>query len=152
MNKKVIASEQTADGVVLRFSDGTTAEGHILVGADGAYSTIRQHLYDDFKKQGRLPASDAEPLPFSAICLVGQTNPLDPAEFPNVALEESQIQSILQKGTPYSVKRSFPSLLLFWHCGMDPLHWWLGLNEIISDTNNLSLFCSLHFLSSDALR
>ncbi|KAG0285514.1 hypothetical protein BGZ96_010253 [Linnemannia gamsii] len=102
MGKKVIASEQSKDGVRLSFADGTTAEGHILVGADGAYSTIRQHLYNQLKKEDRLPASDAEPLPFSSICLVGQTKPLDPKDFPNVSLEESQIQTILGKGTPYS--------------------------------------------------
>jgi 2-polyprenyl-6-methoxyphenol hydroxylase-like FAD-dependent oxidoreductase len=107
MGKKVIASEQSNDAVRLSFTDGTTAEGHILVGADGAYSTIRQHLYNQLKKENRLLESDAEPLPFSSICLVGQTKPLDPKDFPNVSLEESQIQTILGKGTPYSVRISF---------------------------------------------
>lgn len=113
MGKKVIASEQSKEGVRLSFADGTTAEGHILVGADGAYSTIRQHLYNQLKKEDRLLASDAEPLPFSSICLVGQTKPLDPKDFPNLSLEESQIQTILGKGTPYSVRMTSPSILRF---------------------------------------
>ncbi|KAF9905005.1 hypothetical protein EC991_002068 [Linnemannia zychae] len=103
MGKKVIASEQTEHGVSLRFSDGTTAEGHIIVGADGAYSSIRQQLYDQLKKEGRLPASDDEPLPFSSLALVGQTKPLDPSVFPNLSLEESQVITVLLKNTPYAV-------------------------------------------------
>ncbi|KAG0353471.1 hypothetical protein BGX24_007270, partial [Mortierella sp. AD032] len=102
MGKKVISSEQTNEGVILRFSDGATAEGHILVGADGAYSSIRQHMYDQLKKEGRLPVTDGEPLPFSSLVLVGQTKPLDPSVFPNLALEESQVMTVLIKDTPYA--------------------------------------------------
>lgn len=51
--------------------------GDILVGADGAYSSVRKGLYEKLKKEGRLPESDQEDLPFRCICLVGQTEPLD---------------------------------------------------------------------------
>ncbi|KAF9283545.1 hypothetical protein BGZ88_010436 [Linnemannia elongata] len=102
MGKKVVSSEQTEEGVRLSFADGTTAEGAILVGADGAYSTIRQQMYEQLKKEDRLLASDGEPLPFSTTCLVGQTKPLDPKDFPSLALPDSQVMTILGKGTPYA--------------------------------------------------
>lgn len=51
--------------------------GDILVGADGAYSSVRKGLYESLKKEGRLPESDHEDLKFRCICLVGQTEPLD---------------------------------------------------------------------------
>ncbi|KAG0284018.1 hypothetical protein BGZ96_011621 [Linnemannia gamsii] len=55
-----------------------------LVGADGAYSAVRQGLYDKLKKAGRLPPADALPLPFNSVCLVGQTRPLTAEEFPDI--------------------------------------------------------------------
>ncbi|KAF9927652.1 hypothetical protein FBU30_002991 [Linnemannia zychae] len=103
MGKSIIASEQNDNNVALHFSDGTTAEGDILVGADGAYSAIRKQLYDQLKKNGRLPPGDDEPLPFKTTCLVGQTRPLDPADFPSLNWEECQVMNILKKGSPYAV-------------------------------------------------
>ncbi|OAQ33866.1 FAD/NAD(P)-binding domain-containing protein [Linnemannia elongata AG-77] len=89
MNKKVLTTEQGGNGVLLRFSDGTEAEGDILVGADGAYSVVRQNLYETLKKENKLPATDSLPLPFSTVCIVGQTRPLTPEQFPDLGNEES---------------------------------------------------------------
>jgi len=57
--KKVLAIKQTDDGVTIHCSDKTSYEGHILVGADGAYSAVRQCLYKDLAQKNKLPASDA---------------------------------------------------------------------------------------------
>lgn len=103
MNKKVTAVTQTDDGVVLHFADNTTASGDILVGADGAYSTIRQCIYNDLRTEGRLLPSDDVPLPYSNVQLVGQTRPLDPADFPNLSISDSQFIRILGDNKPYSV-------------------------------------------------
>lgn len=102
MNKKVTAVTQTDDGVVLHFADNTTASGDILVGADGAYSTIRQCIYNDLRTEGRLLPSDDVPLPYSNVQLVGQTRPLDPADFPNLSISDSQFIRILGDNKPYS--------------------------------------------------
>lgn len=37
--------DQNADGVTARFADGTTAQGDLLVAADGLHSTVRAQLY-----------------------------------------------------------------------------------------------------------
>ncbi|KFH70619.1 hypothetical protein MVEG_03469 [Podila verticillata NRRL 6337] len=73
--------------------------GDILVGADGAYSAVRQNLYKQLKKVHKLPASDDVTLPFDCVCLVGQTVPLDPEEFPHLKENLSQANSVLGTST-----------------------------------------------------
>jgi len=43
-DKKVERVEHSDSGVAVYFSDGTSARGDILVGADGVHSPVRQHL------------------------------------------------------------------------------------------------------------
>ena len=45
--KELRRVEQRADGVVAHFADGTSAEGDVLIGADGIRSTVRQQLLPD---------------------------------------------------------------------------------------------------------
>ncbi|KAF9123043.1 hypothetical protein BGX30_001639 [Mortierella sp. GBA39] len=80
--KKVMSLEQNKEGVMIRCSDGTTYHGDILVGADGAYSGVRQALYKRMDKARILPPSDLEELNKGYICMVGTTRPLDPAKYP----------------------------------------------------------------------
>ncbi|WP_377272552.1 FAD-dependent oxidoreductase [Peterkaempfera sp. SMS 1(5)a] len=40
--KRLVTAEETGDGVVARFADGTTAEADVLIGADGIRSTVRR--------------------------------------------------------------------------------------------------------------
>ena len=103
MGKKVLSIENGGNGVMIRFSDGTEAEGDILVGADGAYSAVRQSLYAKLKKDNRLPPSDALPLPFSTVLLVAQTHPLTPEEFPDLALHECQFRKYIDTSIMYAV-------------------------------------------------
>jgi 2-polyprenyl-6-methoxyphenol hydroxylase-like FAD-dependent oxidoreductase len=103
LGKKVLTTDQGGNGVLVRFSDGTEAEGDILVGADGAYSAVRQGLYAKLKKAKKLPASDALPLPFSTVCLVAQTRPLSVEEFPDLALEECQFRNTIGTDKMYAV-------------------------------------------------
>ncbi|KAF8949566.1 hypothetical protein BGZ52_005565, partial [Haplosporangium bisporale] len=62
MNSKVVSLCQDNDGVTVQCSDGTTYRGDILIGADGAYSTVRQSLYESLEKDGKLPETDKEGL------------------------------------------------------------------------------------------
>ncbi|KAG0032018.1 hypothetical protein BGZ81_000110 [Podila clonocystis] len=103
MSKKVISVDQSNSGVTIVCADGTTAQGDILVGADGAYSGVRQSLYEKLAKDGVLPASDIEPLPFSCTALVGNTVPLDPELFPELKQEDSCNKGVLGDNRPYSL-------------------------------------------------
>ncbi|KAF9402266.1 hypothetical protein BGZ94_004980, partial [Podila epigama] len=95
LGKKILSYQQNEDQVTIHCSDGSEYDGDIVVGADGAYSAIRQQLYKEFKKKNKLPRSDDVPLPFSSVCLVGQTGVLDPEDFPDMKKDTCQFYSIL---------------------------------------------------------
>ncbi|KAF9302671.1 hypothetical protein BGZ74_005016 [Mortierella antarctica] len=90
--KKVTSILQGTNGVMIRTSDKGTYEGDILVGADGAYSAVRQSMYEKLCKEGKLPASDNKPMPFKTVALIGQTFPLSPEEFPELLREDSPFE------------------------------------------------------------
>ncbi|KAG0083717.1 hypothetical protein BGZ92_010536 [Podila epicladia] len=102
MGKKVASFIQGENGVMIRCTDNSTYDGDILVGADGAHSAVRQHMYSELKQAKKLPASDDMPLPYSYVCLVGQTEVLDPEEFPDLKLPLSQFLGIVGNDKTYS--------------------------------------------------
>ncbi|KAF9376919.1 hypothetical protein BGX21_003354 [Mortierella sp. AD011] len=102
MGKKILSFAQNHEGVMIRCSDNTSYHGDILVGADGAYSAVRQSLYKDLNKKGELPKSDNMPLPFNSICLVGQTRPLDPEQYPHLKDWHTWFETTIGEGKPYA--------------------------------------------------
>ncbi|KAG0248160.1 hypothetical protein BG011_000413 [Mortierella polycephala] len=100
--KNVLSIVQDSKGVMIRCSDGTTANGDVLVGADGANSVVRQSLYKQMQKDGRLASMDSKPLPNTCICLVGQSDPLDPAKYPELNDTFGHFDDILSDDKPYS--------------------------------------------------
>ncbi|KAF9326378.1 hypothetical protein BG006_010186 [Podila minutissima] len=101
-NKKVVSMDQTNDSVTVQCTDGTTYSSDILVGADGAYSGVRQSLYEQLSKQNQLPASDAEQMCYNYMTMVGTTDPLDPAVFPKLGGESTTFSFMLGTNSPYS--------------------------------------------------
>ncbi|KAF9314079.1 hypothetical protein BG003_004542 [Podila horticola] len=95
LGKRVLSFDQNENSVMVRCSDNSAYHGDILVGADGAYSAVRQNLYKMLKVNKKLPKSDDVALPFSCVCLVGQTTPLDPEEFPHMKEDHSQLHTVL---------------------------------------------------------
>ncbi|KAF9337587.1 hypothetical protein BG006_003982 [Podila minutissima] len=74
----------------------------ILVGADGAYSSVRQNLYKALNAKGKLPKADNADLPFNSVCLVGQTMPLDPEEFPHLKDSHTWFETMVGQDKPYA--------------------------------------------------
>jgi 2-polyprenyl-6-methoxyphenol hydroxylase-like FAD-dependent oxidoreductase len=84
-------------------SNNEVHEGDIVVGADGAYSAVRQRMYEQLRAKNLLPKSDSEDLPFSCTCLVGQTNELDPEEFPCIKDPICLFRLTLGDNKPFTV-------------------------------------------------
>ncbi|KAF8942579.1 hypothetical protein BGZ47_006340 [Haplosporangium gracile] len=103
LGKKVLSTQQGNNRVIINCSDGAEYQGNILVGADGAYSAVRQNMYDQLKKKKASPSSDGLPLPFTTVCLVGETHPLTTTQFPDLAKEDTQFFNTLSHEKPYSV-------------------------------------------------
>ncbi|KAF9095907.1 hypothetical protein BGX29_008831 [Mortierella sp. GBA35] len=82
--KRVLSIKDEGDKVEITTTGDEIYRGDILVGADGAYSTVRKSLYERLNKEGKLPQSDLEDLPFKSTCLVGQTVPLNLKQYPQL--------------------------------------------------------------------
>lgn len=118
MNKRILTIDENKDSdnkVHIQAADGTTYQGDILVGADGAYSAVRQRLYERLKAKGVLPKADQEELPFSCTCLVGQTEPLDVEQYPELKDPLAPYWANLGEDKPYTVRFLFVffSLVVF---------------------------------------
>ncbi|KAG9071617.1 hypothetical protein KI688_005830 [Linnemannia hyalina] len=94
--KRVLNISEENNKVTVFTSDNGIHEGDIIVGADGAYSAVRQRLYEKLRTEGNLPKADQEDLPFSCTCLVGQTKVLDPEVYPIV--KEPHCQFLITNG------------------------------------------------------
>ncbi|KAG0347022.1 hypothetical protein BG005_000410, partial [Podila minutissima] len=102
MGKKIMSILQNDEGVMIRCADNTHYHGDILIGADGAYSGVRQSLYKQLDDQGLLPSVDKEDMTVGYICMVGTTGPLDPEKYPALKDSRCHFTTILGKDTPHS--------------------------------------------------
>ncbi|KAF9314650.1 hypothetical protein BG003_003941 [Podila horticola] len=102
MKKKLVSYFDEDDSVTLDFADGTQYKGHVLIGADGAYSTVRRLMYAKIKEAGQLPEEDEGALPYRTTCLVGQTAPQSPEEFPEMRTEECTFYAVRGIIEPYT--------------------------------------------------
>lgn len=101
--KRIVAIKDKADGIEISCSDNTSYTGDILVGADGAYSAVRQGMYKDLEEQGNLPPSDAQGLKMGYINIVGTTDPLDEEKYPRLKDDFTHFHFIIGNGKPYTV-------------------------------------------------
>lgn len=100
--KKVLSMIQNKEGAMIRCADGTTYHGDVLVGADGAYSAVRQSLYRSLQDKNVLPPGDTRDLHKGFTCLVGTTNPLDPEKYPYLLQDRTESFMVIEEGTQYT--------------------------------------------------
>ncbi|KAF9170509.1 hypothetical protein BGX20_008883, partial [Mortierella sp. AD010] len=93
--KKIIRIEEKEEKVHIYCSDDTLYTGDILVGADGAYSGVRQSMYKDMDKKGILPKEDLEDFRVNYTTIVGVATPSDPDKYPKLKEEFSSFNQII---------------------------------------------------------
>jgi len=103
LNKRVLSILNGDIGARVDCTDGSSFDGDIIVGADGAYSPVRQGLFKWLKKSNKLPSSDDVPMPYNCVCLVGQTRELDPEEFPDIQGKECTFDCMNGTSVPFTV-------------------------------------------------
>ncbi|KAF9287647.1 hypothetical protein BGZ68_001506 [Mortierella alpina] len=95
LGKKILRATEVKDKVTIYCSDNTQYEGDILVGADGAYSSVRQNLYKHLDEKGLLPRTDKEDFSVGYTCMVGVTEPQDPEKYPHLKDDFVHFQTVL---------------------------------------------------------
>ncbi|KAF8949750.1 hypothetical protein BGZ46_004960, partial [Entomortierella lignicola] len=81
MGKKVLRTKEENDGITVYCSDNTAYECTILVGADGAYSAVRQNMYRQLDEKGMLPESDKDDFTIGFVNILGVASPLNPEKY-----------------------------------------------------------------------
>ncbi|GJJ71386.1 hypothetical protein EMPS_03736 [Entomortierella parvispora] len=115
LGKKVLRVEEKDDKVIIHCSDGSAYRGDILVGADGAYSAVRQNIYRDMKEAGVLPKADSEDLVAGYTCIVGVTDPLDLEKYPMLKSPDCNSEFMGVESRSW-VLMSIPNGRVAWAC------------------------------------
>ncbi|KAF9199054.1 hypothetical protein BGZ49_010874 [Haplosporangium sp. Z 27] len=95
LKKKIIRTEEKEGKVIIHCSDDTSYTGDILVGADGAYSGVRENMYKQMDEKGILPKSDLEDFAINYVTIVGVATPSDPEKYPQLKEEYSSFNQII---------------------------------------------------------
>lgn len=103
LGKKIESIEDSGEKVTIHCADGSSANGDVLVGADGAYSGVRTSLFKAMDEKSLLPEADKEELSVGHICMVGTTKPLEDSKYEALKDSFSHFERVLMQGTPHSV-------------------------------------------------
>ncbi|KAF9426460.1 hypothetical protein BGZ76_002757 [Entomortierella beljakovae] len=117
--KKILRSEENKeDGrVTIHCSDNTAYTGDILIGADGAYSGVRQNMYRQMDDKGILPKSDKEGFSIGYTVIVGVTKPSDPEKYPILKQENCKFDQIVYEGNSNCYIMTLPNNKISWGFG-----------------------------------
>ncbi|KAF9353421.1 hypothetical protein BGX26_008807 [Mortierella sp. AD094] len=93
--KKVVRTEEKDSKVHIHCSDDTSYTGDILIGADGAYSGVRQNMYKSMDEKGILPKVDLEDFAINYTTIVGVATPSNPEKYPKLKDEYSSFNQVI---------------------------------------------------------
>ncbi|KAF9125056.1 hypothetical protein BGW39_007682 [Mortierella sp. 14UC] len=100
LGKKIQEIRQDDAKVTILCADGSSFDGDLLIGSDGAYSKVRQSLFQQLDKQQLLPKTDAENLRACHMSVLGITRPVDPERYPVVRESSTRYESVIGTNKP----------------------------------------------------
>jgi hypothetical protein len=88
--KKILKIEEKDEEnkVLVHCSDNTVYETGMVIGADGAYSGVRQCMYKIMDSKGVLPKSDLKDFKIEFTGVFGVARGLDPNKYPALNAED----------------------------------------------------------------
>ncbi|KAF9352662.1 hypothetical protein BGX26_009560 [Mortierella sp. AD094] len=93
-----LENEDDASAANVAEAPRVTFKGDILIGADGAYSSVRRNMYQSMQDEGIvLPEEDLAPLRFDSNCIIGVTDVLSEEEFPALKEKNGDFYVIIGK-------------------------------------------------------
>ncbi|KAF9434452.1 hypothetical protein BGZ76_007992 [Entomortierella beljakovae] len=115
LNKKVLSTKEEDGRIKIICSDNTTYEGDLVIGADGAYSGVRQSMY---KQMGdALPKSDTENMSIGYVAMVGVANDCDPEKYPHLKGDYSHFSQVLGSDNRSWTAVNIPDNQICWSLG-----------------------------------
>ncbi|KAF9100049.1 hypothetical protein BGX27_000493 [Mortierella sp. AM989] len=124
LGSKVLRVEESQDKVIVHCSNNAKHEADILVGADGAYSAVRQSLYKSMDEKGTLPKKDLESLDIWHIAMVGVAKPPNPEKYPGLSEGRTRFHQVVGEG-----KRDWYVI----NTSKDEICWGIGLRVANSE-------------------
>ncbi|KAG0286960.1 hypothetical protein BGZ96_009054 [Linnemannia gamsii] len=84
-NKRILSMRESIGGTRIYCSDNSIYEGDIVIGADGAYSAVRQNMHKMMETNGAVaPVHDIKDMAMPYMCMVGTTGPMSPHDYPHL--------------------------------------------------------------------
>ncbi|KAF9429959.1 hypothetical protein BGZ76_001046, partial [Entomortierella beljakovae] len=114
--KEILKTEENEGKVTIHCSDNTSYVGDILIGADGAYSGVRQSLYKEMESKGLLPKEDLEDFSIGYTVTVGVAK-ADPKKYPILEEERGKFCQVIFNGDSSCHVVPLPNNQIAWGLG-----------------------------------
>ncbi|KAF9426459.1 hypothetical protein BGZ76_002756 [Entomortierella beljakovae] len=115
--KKILKGKEKDGRVHIYCADNTSYSGDILVGADGAYSGVRQSMYKSMEDEGTLPKSDMEGFSIGYTVIVGVAKASDPEKYPILKKELCKFDQVVYNGSNNCYIMTLPNNQIAWGFG-----------------------------------
>ncbi|KAF9434691.1 hypothetical protein BGZ76_007606, partial [Entomortierella beljakovae] len=116
-NIKVLRTEEFDNKVHVYCSDDSVHSGDILVGADGAYSGVRQSLYKRMREKGELPRSDLEDFSIGYTVTLGISKLTNSEKYPQLKNHQSTFNQVIYEDNSNCYLVTLPDNQISWGFG-----------------------------------
>ncbi|KAF9095707.1 hypothetical protein BGX27_001219 [Mortierella sp. AM989] len=117
LGKKVLRTKEDEGKSLVYCSDNSIYECAILVGADGAYSAVRQNMYTRLTEVDKLPPCDKDSFTIGHITMVGVATPPNPEKYPQLSEDRTHFRVLIGNNNETSYVVTVPGNQFCWALG-----------------------------------